>query len=65
MATAVPGAWPRVPQVLQGVHIVKMLGLERVFEERVKGHRAQELTYLRQRKFLDAACVYFWVSTAP
>ncbi|KAH6942211.1 hypothetical protein HPB50_001780 [Hyalomma asiaticum] len=50
-------------EVLWGMRMIKMHAWEALFQERVASIRQKEVTFLRQRKYLDALCVFFWVVT--
>lgn len=50
-------------EVLWGMRMIKMHAWEPLFRERVVRIRCKEVGCLRQRKFLDALCVFLWVVT--
>ncbi|XP_050029460.1 ATP-binding cassette sub-family C member 10 [Dermacentor andersoni] len=50
-------------EVLWGMRMIKMHAWEALFQERVESIRKKEVVFLRQRKYLDALCVFFWVVT--
>ncbi|KAL1438481.1 hypothetical protein MTO96_048092 [Rhipicephalus appendiculatus] len=50
-------------EVLWGMRMIKMHAWEALFQERVESIRRKEVAFLRQRKYLDALCVFFWVVT--
>lgn len=50
-------------EVLWGMRMIKMHAWESLFQARVTDIRKKEVAYLRQRKYLDALCVFFWVVT--
>lgn len=50
-------------EILDGIKVIKMHGWEALFGEKVEAIRAQEVHYLKLRKYLDAFCVYFWATT--
>lgn len=52
-----------VSEILRGMRMIKMQAWESLFGSRVVRVRNRELGYLRQRKYLDAVCVFFWVTT--
>ncbi|CAN8003288.1 unnamed protein product [Ixodes hexagonus] len=50
-------------EVLWGMRMIKMHSWEPLFQARVSQIRDAELGFLRKRKYLDALCVFFWVTT--
>nr|XP_037287363.1 multidrug resistance-associated protein 7-like [Rhipicephalus microplus] len=50
-------------EVLWGMRMIKMHAWEALFQERLENIRRKEVAFLRQRKYLDALCVFFWVVT--
>lgn len=50
-------------EVLWGVRMIKMHAWEPLFQARVERVREEEVGFLRQRKYLDALCVFFWATT--
>jgi hypothetical protein len=44
------------------IRVIKLLAMEVTFMERINRLRAAEIESLKTRKYLDALCVYFWVS---
>ncbi|PAV90038.1 hypothetical protein WR25_07659 [Diploscapter pachys] len=51
-----------IRETMEGIKVVKMSGWEDYFENKIKEYRADELKYLKARKYLDAVCVYLWAS---
>ncbi|KAH9384181.1 hypothetical protein HPB48_026174 [Haemaphysalis longicornis] len=54
---------PLMSEVLWGMRMIKMHAWEPLFRERVVRIRHKEVGFLRQRKYLDALCVFLWVVT--
>ncbi|XP_066146983.1 ATP-binding cassette sub-family C member 10 [Euwallacea fornicatus] len=52
-----------ITEVLRGIKAVKLYVWEDHFFRQISRVRAQELKYLKGRKYLDALCVYFWATT--
>lgn len=50
-------------EVLSMMRAVKLNAWEDVFATRITFQREGELRALAGRKYLDAACVYFWAAT--
>lgn len=50
-------------EVLHGARQIKLNAWERIFVEKIEKLRAEEVTVLGKRKYLDALCVYFWATT--
>ncbi|KAJ1360543.1 Multidrug resistance-associated protein 7 [Parelaphostrongylus tenuis] len=51
-----------VRETFEGIRAVKSSAWEGFFEEKINKLRAEELRYLKIRKYLDAVCVYMWAS---
>ncbi|XP_062527496.1 ATP-binding cassette sub-family C member 10 isoform X2 [Bombyx mori] len=52
-----------ISDLLKGIRTVKVHVWEDYFVDRVSGARAEEMRYLRGRKYLDAVCVVLWATT--
>ncbi|XP_063822575.1 ATP-binding cassette sub-family C member 10 [Ostrinia nubilalis] len=52
-----------ISDILKGIRTIKVHVWEDYFLRRVSVVRAQELKYLRLRKYLDAICVVLWATT--
>jgi len=50
-------------ELLLGVRLIKMLAWEEIFKSRIKSIRGQEMKFMKNIKYLDALCVYFWATT--
>ena len=50
-------------QLVSMIRTLKMTNLDQLFISRICDSRALELRALATRKYLDAACVYFWAAT--
>jgi ATP-binding cassette subfamily C (CFTR/MRP) protein 10 len=52
-----------VTEIIRSIRTVKVSNWEPYFEGRINEIRHEELKYLKWRKYLDAICVYLWVTT--
>ena len=50
-------------EVLHGIRVIKFYTWEKYFSNKINDIRECELKQLRNKKFLDAFCVYFWACT--
>lgn len=50
-------------EILRGIRQIKILGWESIFAQKINTSRGREVKFLKYRKYLDAACVYFWATT--
>ena len=50
-------------EILYGVRVVKFYAWESYFHGKINHLRDEELNSLKIRKYLDAACAYFWATT--
>jgi ATP-binding cassette, subfamily C (CFTR/MRP), member 10 len=50
-------------EMLHGIRTLKLLAWEEFLASQLGRLRLQEMSYLSQRKYLDAGCVYFWAAT--
>lgn len=50
-------------EILRGIRQIKLLAWESVFLRKIQSSRGREMKFLKYRKYLDAACVYFWATT--
>ncbi|XP_072165776.1 ATP-binding cassette sub-family C member 10-like [Diadema setosum] len=50
-------------EILSGIRVIKFYAWERHFRQHIEEQRSEELRSLRGIKYLDAMCVYFWVTT--
>jgi ABC-type multidrug transport system fused ATPase/permease subunit len=51
-----------ITECFRSIKSIKMSGLEDTMAARSMTHRDKELTFLSQRKYLDAWCVFLWAS---
>lgn len=50
-------------EFLHGIRVIKFYSWEKYFLTRINDVRTKELSQLKAKKYLDAACVYFWACT--
>lgn len=55
--------WQMMNEILYGVRVVKFYAWESYFHGKINHLRDEELNSLKIRKYLDAACAYFWATT--
>jgi ABC-type multidrug transport system fused ATPase/permease subunit len=51
-----------IAECFRSIKSIKMSGLEDTMATRSMAHRDKELTFLSERKYLDAWCVFLWAS---
>ena len=50
-------------QLITSMKVIKMNNWQDIFIRKIEFERNQEMKYMKQRKYLDAICVYLWATT--